>query len=62
MTGKKPRSRFPSFLVALILILCAALVYGVVLAPARAKTLFGPADPRLNILQRSRSALALLDA
>ena len=62
MKGNERRSRFPIFLLALILILGAALAYGVVLAPARAKALFGPADARLNLLQRSRSALALLDA
>ena len=53
---------FKNFLIALILILGAALLFGVVWAPARAKDLFGPADPSLNILQRSRSALALLSA
>jgi len=53
---------FKNFLITLILILGAALLFGVVWAPARAKNLFGPADPSLNILQRSRSALALLSA
>ncbi|HOR84452.1 MAG TPA: hypothetical protein PLW41_07095, partial [Anaerolineaceae bacterium] len=53
---------FKNFLIALILILGASLLFGVVWAPARAKDLFGPADPSLNILQRSRSALALLSA
>ncbi|HNW95539.1 MAG TPA: endolytic transglycosylase MltG [Anaerolineaceae bacterium] len=62
MSVTKRRSGLPIFLLVLILILGAVLAYGVVLAPARAKTLFGPPDARLNLVQRSRSALALLDA
>ena len=59
---KLSRDGLQNFLIALILILGASLLFGVVWAPARAKDLFGPADPSLNILQRSRSALALLSA
>lgn len=62
MTNRNHGSRFTFFLILLILISGAALAYGLVYAPAKAKALFGPADPRLNLLQRSRSALALLAA
>ncbi|HOT24946.1 MAG: endolytic transglycosylase MltG [Chloroflexi bacterium] len=55
-------SRFSSFLIVLILVLAVALAYGAVYAPARAKALFGPADARLNLIQRSRLSLALLAA
>ncbi len=62
MSKNNQSSRFPCFLVVIILILSGALIFGVVWAPARAKALFGPSDSRLNLLEKSRSALAILAA